>query len=127
VGEDALIGGRGRDTLTGFWGSDTFGWASTSETGVTTDSMDVITDFTFGSYEYDQIDLNVIDADENAAGNQAFRFIGQAAFTGAPGEVNYLYSGGNTIIQLQTDTSTDIEGGIILQGLHTPEASWFNL
>jgi Ca2+-binding RTX toxin-like protein len=126
-GEDSLIGGTGQDTLRGGKGSDTFAWAFTSETGVTIETMDVITDFTFDGTQYDRIDLNVIDANVYADGNQAFVFIGQAAFTGAPGEINYIHSGGNTIIQLQTGVDSDIEGGIVLQGLHTPEVSWFNL
>ena len=62
-----------------------------------------------------------------AAGNQAFTFIGNAAFSGAPGEVRYYQAGGNTYLQMQTGTSVDIEGVIRLDGIHTPEASWFVL
>jgi hypothetical protein len=41
------------------------------------------------------------------------------------GEINYYHSEGNTIIQFQTDVDAEIEGGI--QGLQTPDASWFVL
>jgi hypothetical protein len=50
-----------------------------------------------------------------------------SASTGTPGEINFVHVNGDTIIQLQTGTSPDIEGGIRLAGLHTPEASWFVL
>ena len=85
----------------------------------------MITDFNFA--EGDRIDLCGIDADVYAAGNQAFTFIGAAAFSGTPGEINYYHSGGNTYIQLQTGTSADVEGVIRLDGIVTPEASWFVL
>jgi len=120
-----LIGGGGRDTLIGDAGADRFVWNSTAETGVTVPTMDVISDFNFA--QGDRIDLSGIDADTYAAGDQAFRFIGQGAFTGTPGEINYFYSAGNTIIQLQTGMDPDVEGGIVLSGIHTPDASWFVL
>ena len=50
-----------------------------------------------------------------------------AAFSGTPGEINYTHSGGNTYIQLQTGTVADVEGVIRLDGIVTPEASWFML
>ena len=44
-----------------------------------------------------------------AAGNQAFTFIGAAAFSGASGEVNFVHVNGDTIIQLQTGVAVDID------------------
>jgi serralysin len=124
-GNDVLVGGMGQDILRGVEDADRFVWNFAEETGVTLATMDVIADFNFA--QGDRIDLSGIDADVYAAGNQGFHFIGQGAFTGTPGEINYYHSGGNTIIQLQTGTGTDIEGGIVLQGLHNPDASWFAL
>jgi serralysin len=122
---DTLSGGADVDRLLGGAGADVFAWSATTETGVTIPAMDAIADFNFA--QGDRIDLRGVDADVYAAGNQAFDFIGTDAFSGDPGEINYFHSGGNTIIQLQTGTSADIEGGIVLEGLHTPEASWFLL
>jgi Ca2+-binding RTX toxin-like protein len=122
---DVLNGGTGQYRLTGGAGGDRFVWSYINETGVTVPTMDVISDFHFA--EGDRIDLGDVDANVYAPGNEAFTFIGQGAFTGTPGEINYYYSGGNTVIQLQTGTSADIEGGIVLEGLHTPDASWFVL
>jgi Ca2+-binding RTX toxin-like protein len=125
VGDDVLIGGTGRDWLTGNDGADRFVWNSTNETSTTLAAMDWIQDFS--SFEGDRIDLSGVDANVYAAGDQAFTFIGNAPFSGAPGEINYVYSGGNTIIQMQTGTSPDVEGGIVLPGLQIPQASWFVL
>jgi serralysin len=81
----------------------------------------------FNVAEGDRMDLSGVDADIYAAGNQAFRFIGNAAFSGTPGEINYVHQNGETLIQMQTGTSADAEGVIRIPGIVTPEASWFVL
>ena len=97
--------------------------ASTTETSVTAANADVVADFAAG----DRIDVSTIDADVYASGNQAFAFIGSAAFSGTPGEINYYHAAGYTFIQLQTGTSVDVEAVIRLDGILTPQASWFVL
>jgi serralysin len=127
AGLDTLNGGRGNDAMWGGPGGDTFVWSSINDTSVTSMTCDEIVDFNFA--EGDLIDLRDIDADIYADGNQGFAFIGTAAFSGTPGEINY-YDDPNdayTIIQLQIGTSADPEGVIRLQGVHVPEASWFML
>ena len=112
--------------LYGGSGADVFRWDATDETGLTAATADVI----YGLQpprRATEFDLSGIDADVYAAGNQAFTFIGTAAFSGTPGEINYFHSGGNTYIQMQTGTSADVEGVIRLAGIVTPEASWFVL
>ena len=124
-GADTLLGGEGRDTLEGGWANDQFVWTLTTETGTTEATADVILDFNVA--EGDRIHLSAIDADIYADGNQTFRFIGPGAFSGKPGEINYYHAGGNTYVQLQTGTSTDLEAVIRLDGILVPEASWFVL
>src|SRR5215211_4781612 len=85
---------------------------------------DRIVDFQDG---VDAIDLSQIDSNVYASGNQAFNFIGTAAFSGKPGEVRYYHSGSNTYIEMQTGASVDIEGAIRLDGIHTPNVTWFSL
>ena len=63
--------------------------SSTGETGLTAATADVVADF--NRAEGDRIDLSAIDADVYAAGNQAFTFIGTAAFSGTPGEIRYYH------------------------------------
>jgi Ca2+-binding RTX toxin-like protein len=134
-GADRIIGGRGVDSLVGGSEADTFIWRETNETGTEANFADVITDFNFAGG--DRIDLSQIDANLVASGNQAFQFIGQAAFTlntatpdpsdVVPGQVRYVHQNGDTLIQLQTGTSPDVEAVIRISGIVTPEASWFVL
>jgi Ca2+-binding RTX toxin-like protein len=125
TGNDILHGEAGRDTLAGGAGADRFVWASVEDTGVTVDTADVIDDIAIA--DGDRIDLSQIDADLYATGNQAFRFIGTAPFSGTPGEINYAFVAGETVIQLQTGVDADVEAVIRLNGFFTPEASWFVL
>jgi Ca2+-binding RTX toxin-like protein len=124
-GNDILVGGAGIDVLKGGYGGDLFVWTNINETGLTVPTMDTITDFNVA--QGDRIDLSGVDANAYVAGDQAFTFIGNAAFSGNPGELNYTYVNGDTIIQMQTGTSADIEGAIRLSGIHTPDATWFAL
>lgn len=119
-GRDYLTGGLGRDTLSGGPDRDVFGF-SDGDTGATLATMDVITDFAPGDVIY----IEGIDADVYTPGDQAFRLIGQAAFSGTPGEINFVHINGNTVVQFQTGTSPDVDAGIVLTGVHFPEASWF--
>ena len=125
AGNDRLHGDAGRDKLIGGTGGDRFIWAVVEDTGVDEHSADAIVDFNVD--DGDRIDLSAIDANLVASGNQAFTFIGSAAFSGTPGEINFVHSGGDTLIQLQTGTSADPEAVILLPGIHVPEASWFVL
>jgi subtilisin-like proprotein convertase family protein len=98
AGNDRLTGGLGRDTLTGGAGADVFDFNSTAQS-VRGALRDIIT---FSHAERDKIDLRDIDADtDGTAGNQAFRFIGAAAFHGMDGELRF--AGG----LLQGDTNGD--------------------
>jgi hypothetical protein len=70
----------------------------------------------------------LIDADVDTPGDQAFRFIGTAPFSGTPGEIRYYQVGDETFFELQTGTSVDIEGLIRIGSVQSaPEASWFVL
>jgi Ca2+-binding RTX toxin-like protein len=80
-GNDLLYGGNGGDALTGGGGADTFRYQSITESN--TGGQDMIQDLTIG----DIIDLSSIDANSTLAGNQAFTFIGSAAFTNQPGQL----------------------------------------
>jgi serralysin len=77
-GNDVLNGFAGADTLVGGQGADTFVF-STLERG------DTILDFARG----DKIDLSQLDANSRAIKDQAFTFIGSAAFSKKAGELRY--------------------------------------
>jgi Ca2+-binding RTX toxin-like protein len=125
-GVDLLYGGAGADILFGGSGADQFQFFFVSDSQPLGSGLtDTIADFS--AAEGDVIELSGMDASIYGIGDQAFTFIGNAAFSGAPGEINYVYSGGNTIIQLQTGVDPDVEASIVLVGIHTPDASWFHL
>jgi hypothetical protein len=75
----------------------------------------------------DTIDLSSLDANAGAAGNQAFQFIGTAAFSAA-GQVRYVQQGGDTIIEANTNNATgNIEFELRLLGPHALKAGDFIL
>ncbi|MGF9764844.1 calcium-binding protein, partial [Microvirga sp. 0TCS3.31] len=84
AGNDTLDGGAGDDELTGGGGADNYDYNfvfdSSSSSGI-----DLITQFV--STEGDKINLLDIDANSSVAGDQAFTFIGQAAFSAVPGQL----------------------------------------
>jgi Ca2+-binding RTX toxin-like protein len=78
---DVLVGGLGADLLFGGTGSDQFRIDALAESTVA--APDRILDFSFAAATgLDQVDLRAIDANTFQNGNQAFRFIGSAAFGG---------------------------------------------
>ncbi|MBB1248226.1 calcium-binding protein [Rhizobium sp. G21] len=88
-GDDDLYGGRGLDRLTGNSGADFFIFQSTSDSP-NNSNRDVIVDFSRS--QGDQIDLMDIDAVKSSSRDNAFDFIGSAAFSDTAGELRY--SGG---------------------------------
>ena len=84
-GNDRLIGGAGKDHMFGRSGTDDFVFLTQFAAGKWA-GRDVIRDFQRGA---DDIDLASIDASAAHAGNQAFKFIGAKAFSGAAGELRF--------------------------------------
>jgi Ca2+-binding RTX toxin-like protein len=112
AGNDTLIGGLGRDALTGGAGFDTFDFNSVTESPPGFFNRDTIADFVGnGVFAGDRIDVSTIDANVLLAGNQAFSFIGAAAFSGA-GQLRY--AGG--LLQGSTDLDAAPEFEVALTG-----------
>jgi Ca2+-binding RTX toxin-like protein len=118
-GSDVLIGGVGADTLSGGSGSDVFRFSAVTDAPAGT--PDTITDFAQSS---DHIDLQAIDANSGVSGDQAFTWIGTAAFSNTAGELRYATTptGARTIFadvngdgvadfQLQVTGSTTFAAG----------------
>lgn len=111
-GADLLVGGLGKDNLTGGTGADRFDFNAAADSGIIVTTRDVISDF--HRSEGDQIDLAGIDADALVAGNQAFTFIGTAAFS-AGGQLRYDAT--THILSGSTDADTQAEIQITLTGV----------
>lgn len=124
LGKDLLIGGVGKDNLTGGTGADKFKFAAVTETGITATTRDTITDFKHA--QGDKIDLSAIDANTALAGNQAFSFIGTAAFsTNATGQLRF--DALNHLVYGSNDADTAAEFSILLTGVTSLTASDFIL
>ncbi|WP_216593338.1 hypothetical protein [Cyanobium gracile] len=74
----------------------------------------------------DRLDVNSIDANTAAGGNQNFNFIGTAAFTAA-GQLRFFQDGTNTFVEGNTTGVGGAEFSIQVNGLHTFIATDFAL
>ena len=101
-GDDVLQGGNERDVATGGLGADTFVFSDGDFGGAVSATADRISDFSRA--QGDQIDLRPTDANTLVAGDQAFDFVGTAAFGHVAGQLCYqVFSG-------RTEITGDIDG-----------------
>ncbi|HTU11687.1 MAG TPA: calcium-binding protein [Allosphingosinicella sp.] len=129
-GADKLSGGLGADTLLGGSGGDTFVFGGTGDSR--TLSMrsdggklrpDMIGDFLSGT---DRIDLSAIDANRATGANDAFAFIGTAAFGGMAGQLRYALAGG--VMRIEGDVDGDARADFAIMAITpTIQASDFIL
>ena len=108
---DRLIGGAGQDTLTCFGGDDVMVWASVAHTAAK--APDLITDLSDG----DILDLQGIDANTAAAGDQAFVLVD--AFTGVAGQLVRHFDGASTYFLMDVNGDTEADGIIEATGDHS--------
>ena len=102
AGTDAIFGGGGGDALRGGLGNDTFRYDNLTDSfGATNATRDRILDFTAG----DKIDLSRIDAITGGA-DDAFTFIGSAAFGNVAGQLRFTDVGGG-IFNIEGDVNGD--------------------
>jgi Ca2+-binding RTX toxin-like protein len=128
---DTLIGGAGADSLWGGTGNDIFlftSYGAGGDMGVEEGSRDLITDFeTPGAGVGDKISFAQIDADPNAAGDQAFNFVAAGgAFSATNGEIRVVANGAYSYLvegHIAGDTDTvfrvEIEAALDLRSLMT--------
>ncbi|MGI0523632.1 calcium-binding protein [Rhizobium giardinii] len=95
-GDDRLAGQFGADDLFGGAGADRFLYNDLWESTVASAGRDTI--FDFSRADSDRIDLHLIDARYDIPANQAFAFIGTAAFHGKAGELRYEKKASDTYI-----------------------------
>ncbi|QXH62306.1 beta strand repeat-containing protein [Pseudomonas azerbaijanorientalis] len=110
-GNDILVGGMGKDVLTGGIGNDIFDFNALTETGLTSSTWDIITDFTRGA---DKIDLSTLDANAATTTNEAFHsVIGSTAAFSAAGQLKV--SAG--VLYGNTDADSAAEFAIQIVGI----------
>lgn len=123
-GNDHVDGGAGRDLLRGGVGADAFVF-HTGETGATRETADRIADFSHA--QGDQIDLSTIDADTLTDGDQAFAFLGTAAFGNHAGELRYDVVRSNVYVSGDTNGDGVADFVIRLDHVATLDATDFVL
>ncbi len=112
-GDDKIWGTGGADILTGGLGRDQFRYFSVNDSAI--GNADRITDFAIGQ---DRLIFVQIDTDTLAAGDQAFAFIGTAAF-GATGAAQIRYRTLNNDLVVEADINGDgvADMEVILQNI----------
>lgn len=134
AGDDYLVGGAGKDQLTGGAGADVMWGGAAGDQFIFADpgdfapaaSFDTIGDFS--RLQLDKIVLRAIDPDAVTPGDQAFSYVGAAAFTtDARFQVRAQVQGTNTIVQIDLDHDRVADAQILLYGAITLLASDFYL
>jgi FG-GAP repeat/RTX calcium-binding nonapeptide repeat (4 copies) len=118
-GEDNRItGGKGKDVLRGLAGKDRFVVTAVTDSLDGSATRDEILDFNPGTVSSvkDVLDLKGVDAKTGQRGNQKFKFIGTASFSGAKGELRLKQSGANLIVQGDTNGNKQPDLEIVLKG-----------
>ncbi|WP_449220132.1 calcium-binding protein [Tistrella mobilis] len=111
--DDFITGGADADQLAGGAGHDRFIYLALSDSGVGYANRDTISDFASG----DLIDLSAIDANSGTADDQAFRFLGTAAFDGTAGALRVIDTGSiSSLIQIDLDGDRYVDMEINLTG-----------
>lgn len=125
VMSDTLTGGAGSDVIWSGTGVDRFVFASTGDFA-TTGGWDAIGDFNQAAG--DRIDLRGIDPDLVAAGDQAFSYVGSAAFTqDSRYQLRWTTDGTNVEIQIDLNHDAVADLHLILWGVTTLTSGAFLL
>ncbi len=121
AGNDILFGGNGADRLTGGAGNDRFVYTGVAQSATT--AVDTVVDFRVG----DLIDLQGIDAITGGA-DDAFTFIGAAAFSGVAGQLRATFVTGDTwLVECDVDGVNGADFAITIASDHFLTASDFVL
>jgi Ca2+-binding RTX toxin-like protein len=113
AGNDLIVGGPGNDLLVGGPGADRFLF-NPGHLGAGLSATDRIKDFSHA--QGDTIDLHNLDANSSAGGNQAFTWIGGAAFSGTAGELRTEVVGNTTYVYGDTDGDSTADFALWLTG-----------
>ncbi|MGQ3046600.1 MAG: hypothetical protein ACT6Q8_16400 [Niveispirillum sp.] len=123
AGADTLTGGGGADTLTGGLGGDSFVLATVADSPAATPVT--ISDFVVA--QGDQIDLTAIDANSATAGDDAFTFVGTAAFSNVAGQLRIQVVGADLQVLGDVDGDGNADFAISLTGVGTLAAGSIGL
>ncbi len=124
-GNDMIVGAGGADFVVGGLGADIFVLLALTDSTVDLSGQDTIDDFS--ALAGDLIGLKTLDADIGEIGNQAFTFIGAAAFSGSAGELRAEVVGGATLVSGDVNGDSAADFAIRLTGSHALTGANFTL
>lgn len=124
-GNDTLYGGLGADDLVGGTGGDKFVFKTLADSIVAMAGRDTI--FDFSGTGGDRINLSAIDANSVKSGNQAFTYLGTAAFTGNAGELRYIKQASDNYVYCDTNGDKKIDFAIHLDDAISLSKGYFIL
>ena len=116
IGDDTIAGGGGADMVFGGVGADVFALLALSDSTVDPAGRDTVGDYS--ALAGDLIGLAALDANTGVGGDQAFTFIGSAAFSAA-GQVRAEVIGGMTVISGNVNAGLGADFALQLTGSHT--------
>ncbi len=112
-GNDILRDFDGGDYMAGGSGADRFCFAATTATAIFGYAKDVVSDFSHA--DHDLIDVSKIDANSFVAGDQAFTYVGTAAFSNTAGEIRAALDGTDMIVTGDTNGDGNADFTITLK------------
>lgn len=125
AGADVFMLGGGLDVVLGKGGLDAFRFLQAA-IGPAGSNATTLEDFNRAAGE--RLDLSRIDAIAGTAANDAFSFIGTAAFNGTPGQLRWQDQGGGTLlIQGNVNANTVADLTILVKATGPVDAGWFVL
>ncbi len=110
-GNNLIWGSAGTDSHSGGLGADVFLYRSEAEIGNGMDPCDWILDV----QNDDRLDLSCLDANRVKSGDQAFSWIGTAAFR-SPGQLRYTLLSGVRLLEGNTIGTRGAEFQILMPG-----------
>lgn len=120
AGNDKLNGGTGLDMLYGGDGADRF-IMSVLDSAIADTIMD------FAAAESDLVNLSRLDADTSTGADDAFTFLGYAAFNGVAGELRAVDLGGTQRLEGDVDGDGLADVAVEIAGGTLVEAGWLVL
>ena len=124
AGDDTIAGAGGADMVFGGVGADVFALLALADSTVDPAGQDTIGDFS--ALAGDLIGLSALDANSGTGGDQAFTFIGNAAFSAA-GQVRAEVIGGMTVVSGNVNADLGADFAVRLNGSHTLSGANFVL
>ena len=118
TGNETIIGGAGRDVMAGGTGGAIFVFNALTDSAPDREHADRILDFDKAKNHF--LALGGIDADTALAGDQAFTFVGAAAFSGKAGELRCDFTHAGAVLYADVNGDGLSDFALVVDGVTAP-------